>query len=306
MTHKALKPLFGYSLFVITYIVFVIVWGAYVRATGSGAGCGSHWPLCNGTIIPREPNLQTQIEYFHRLTSGLSLIFVVGLSIAVLKKFKNEKFIRKLAKIATISIIMEALIGAGLVLFELVSHNQSIKRTVSVSLHFVNTLVLLGTLTLISASIFRSGSGWKAFRPSIRKAVVAFTTCFFLIGMAGAITALGDTLFPATSLVEGLSQDLQKSSHFLIKLRMIHPLLAFSFGLFLTPWVAMQAKETASLQKRKLGRGLIFLITLNITLGILNIIWLAPVWLQMLHLSVALIVWINWMLWVDFLATETL
>src|ERR671912_761132 len=64
---------------VLSYNVAVIAWGAYVRATGSGAGCGEHWPLCNGTVIPRAPEIATIVEFSHRLTSGLALLAVVGL-----------------------------------------------------------------------------------------------------------------------------------------------------------------------------------------------------------------------------------
>ncbi len=44
-----------YAWGVLLWNVLVALWGAYVRATGSGAGCGSHWPTCNGEILPRAP-----------------------------------------------------------------------------------------------------------------------------------------------------------------------------------------------------------------------------------------------------------
>ncbi|MFN8454080.1 MAG: COX15/CtaA family protein [Anaerolineae bacterium] len=66
---------------VLAYNLAVILWGAFVRASGSGAGCGSHWPLCNGEVIPRTPQMETLVEFTHRLTSGLALLLVIGLTI---------------------------------------------------------------------------------------------------------------------------------------------------------------------------------------------------------------------------------
>ena len=68
-----------YGWGVLAFNLLVILWGAYVRASGSGAGCGAHWPLCNGEVIPRAPSVATLIEYSHRLTSGLALLGVLAL-----------------------------------------------------------------------------------------------------------------------------------------------------------------------------------------------------------------------------------
>jgi heme A synthase len=70
-----------FAWFVVVYNIAVILWGAYVRATGSGAGCGSHWPLCNGALFPATANTQTTIEFTHRVTSAVSLVLVAILLI---------------------------------------------------------------------------------------------------------------------------------------------------------------------------------------------------------------------------------
>ena len=64
---------------VLAYFIAVILWGALVRATGSGAGCGDHWPLCNGTVVQHSPRTDTLIEFTHRVTSGISFFSAVGL-----------------------------------------------------------------------------------------------------------------------------------------------------------------------------------------------------------------------------------
>ena len=70
-----------FAWFVLAWNVVVILWGAYVRATGSGAGCGAHWPLCNGEVVPRAPTAAMLIEFSHRLSSGLALVAVIVLAV---------------------------------------------------------------------------------------------------------------------------------------------------------------------------------------------------------------------------------
>ena len=146
---------------VLAYNLAVIVWGAYVRASGSGAGCGEHWPLCNGQILPRSPALETLVEFSHRITSGLALLGVLGLAIAARHSFPKGHIVRKGAGLSLIFILTEALIGAGLVLLGLVATNSSFTRAFSMILHLTNTFVLLACLSLTAA--------WASGLPAPRK-----------------------------------------------------------------------------------------------------------------------------------------
>jgi heme A synthase len=137
-----------YAWFVLGYNLLVIMWGAYVRASGSGAGCGNHWPLCRGAVIPRSPALETLVEISHRFTSGLSLIFVIGLVFWSFQRFPRRHPVRAAAVVSLVFILTEALIGAGLVLFEYVAHNASTARAFWMSGHLINTFLLLGALAL--------------------------------------------------------------------------------------------------------------------------------------------------------------
>src|SRR5512146_1869905 len=83
-----------FSWGVLGYNVFVILFGAYVRATGSGAGCGAHWPLCNGVVIPHPQRIETIIEFTHRLTSGLTLVLVAALVIWAWRKYPKGSLLR--------------------------------------------------------------------------------------------------------------------------------------------------------------------------------------------------------------------
>ena len=109
-----------YCWFVLVYNLAVIAWGAYVRATGSGAGCGAHWPLCNGEIMIRPESVKQAIEFSHRVSSGLALVAVVAMVVWAWKITKPGEPVRLGAGLSLGFMLSEAALGAGLVLFGLV------------------------------------------------------------------------------------------------------------------------------------------------------------------------------------------
>ena len=137
-----------FAWFVLAYNVAVILWGAYVRATGSGAGCGAHWPLCNGEVVPRAPQVATVIEFSHRFSSGLTLIAIAVLVVWIFRVCAPGHPARLGAVLSGVLIVTEAAVGAGLVLFRLVADNASMARAMFVGVHLLNTFLLLGALTL--------------------------------------------------------------------------------------------------------------------------------------------------------------
>ena len=236
-----------YAWIVLIANLFVILWGAYVRATGSGAGCGNHWPLCNGEIVPRAAQIETTIEFSHRLSSGAVLLLVIALVFWAYRQYPKGHPVRLGATLSTVLIVTEALVGAGLVLFEWVAKDASIGRVISISVHLINTFLLLAALSLTAWW----ASGGEALFFKNRGAVTwAFGVGFagiMLIGVTGAITALGDTLFPAGSLAEGIRQDFAATAHFLVRLRVRHPVIAIGVGfylLFLSGVVGMSAETS--------------------------------------------------------------
>jgi len=275
------------SLATLIYNLAVIVWGAYVRASGSGAGCGSHWPLCNGDVLPQAPRLQTLIEFSHRASSGVSLILIVILGVLAFSAFPRGNRVRKAAGASVIFIFLEALIGAGLVLYQLVEHDQSRARAVSISLHLVNTLFLLGALTLT----YLWSQNPNLARPErkitllLKQSVFAISACFIL-GVTGAITALGDTLFPSASLSEGIKRDFVSGSHFLVQLRVLHPLFAIGLATYL---IYFAMKFSGDSRTARIFSGI---VATQLLLGFFNLILMAPVALQLGHLLTANLLWI--------------
>lgn len=281
--------------------VAVILWGAVVRATGSGAGCGSHWPLCNGEVVPQNPRAATLIEFGHRLSSGLALIVVIWLAVRVLREHRGgearDRSLRRLAWLSVIFIFGEAAIGAGIVLFEYVGENSSLARAVWMGLHLVNTFLLLGALALLADRLGRPNSGILAVVPREWQPVLGFLA-LALTGATGAIAALGDTLFPAATLAEGMRRDFAAGSHMLLRLRTFHPLIAIGTGLL---WLHL-AQESRKMRNRVVLQGanaVTLLVFLQFAVGLLSLGLLAPVPLQLLHLLVADLLWMAGVLLVD-------
>jgi cytochrome c oxidase assembly protein subunit 15 len=113
-----------------------------------------------------------------------------------------------------------------------------------------------------------------------------------LTGATGAVTALADTLFPAASLGSSFAQDFSSKSHYLLRLRILHPATAV-IGSLLVAWLFASISRTGnkSLQHLAVLASLIFLFQL--ALGVFNIVLLAPMWLQMTHLLTADLLWIT-------------
>jgi heme A synthase len=342
-----------YCRFLLAYNLAVIVWGAYVRASGSGAGCGSHWPSCNGEVVPRQPSAATLVEYSHRVSSGLVLVLVAALVVWAFRAAPKGHPLRRGAVLSLVFTLSEAAVGAGLVLFKLVARDESLARALAVSTHLLNTLLLLAALTLAAqaagafraaASPARPGHGtdlaagplaaaaapgpepspspppssdpdseaalgtesllrrrWRHQRlPGLGWAFMLALAASMAVAASGAVAALGDTLFPAASLREGLAQDLSPVSHLLVRLRTVHPLLAIALGAYLL-YLCHQAAPAGG-EARRWAIRLRLLVLVQWTAGLLNIALLAPVWLQLTHLLIADLVWIALVL----LAIETL
>lgn len=280
---------------VLAWNLAVILWGAYVRATGSGAGCGAHWPLCNGELIPASPDVARIVEFSHRVTSGLALLSVVALLWWTWRASAGGHPARRGAALAMVFMLTEAAVGAGLVLFRLVADNASMARAMFMSVHLMNTFALLACLTL--TAWWLSGGADVRWRRSgaIGRWVAGGVFAVFAAGVSGAIAALGDTLYPAGSIAEGLAADLSATSHLLIRLRVLHPAIAIVVGTALLV-AGVRARAVPDPWTRRFGTVLVAGVGAQIASGILNVWLLAPIWMQLVHLLLADVVWIAFVL----------
>jgi heme A synthase len=281
-----------YTWFALAFNLLVIVWGAYVRASGSGAGCGSHWPLCNGEIIPGSPTVKTIVEFSHRLSSGLALLLVAGALAWAFRAYPKKHRLRRYAAAAMFFMLMEAAIGAGLVLFEMVAENKSIARALWMSAHLVNTFLLVGTLALMAWVATTGGRLNVRGQGSINWVFTAAIVATLILGVSGAVSALGATLFPVTSLAEGLKQDLSPTAHVLIRLRFFHPFIAVGVSglLILTAFFARSRRPGDDV--KRWATTLITLVLVQLVAGAVNLLLHAPIWLQLVHLLLSDLVWI--------------
>lgn len=287
-----MKSYTRFAWIVVAFHVIVVGWGALVRASGSGAGCGQHWPSCQGQLIPHSPAIETIIEFSHRTTSGLALLTVVALWVWALRAYPSPHPVRRTATAALILVVIEALLGAGLVIFGWVAKDASPERGWVMSLHLFNTFLLLAALTLTAQWSYDSPAHTAAPKHGLGGlfAVAGVTT--ILVGISGAIAALGDTLYPASSLSAGMQPEFSTPTNLLLQLRALHPLVAVAGGILLIVTASSAKRAYPVPTVRAASTRLVVLVFLQMVLGALDAALQAPTVLQVAHLMLASLCWI--------------
>lgn len=275
--------------------VAVVIGGALVRATDSGAGCGESWPICGGQFIPEIGNYHTAIEVSHRLMTGLLGLVLIALFVLVRRDFAKEHRLRRAVFAAGILLIIESLLGASLVLFGWVEFDASIARLIVVPLHLVNTFLLVGAMTLVA--FFASGG--RGFRIDTGKRrdqlVLVGLGIVLLIGATGALNALADTLIQSEALADAVPGEVQVTEPVLRQIRSIHPFVAILGGLSLYMLVRYLATG-ASGMVRWLALSIQGIVWAQFVIGLLNIALEVPLETQLIHLLVADVLWIAFVL----------
>jgi heme a synthase len=284
LNDRRTKILRGLAWTALGWNVLVILWGAVVRATQSGAGCGNNWPLCNGEVIPTSPRTATMIEFTHRMMTSGSVVVVALLGSVLLVTEKGNRT-RIAAWVTTLLLVNEAFLGFLLVHFGYVTTNRSVGRVVVLSIHLSNTLLLLASLTVTAALLT-----WGGARPLVTAHaktiwwVLAGLICTLFVGVSGSLAALGDTLFPSATLAAAFAQDFSAAGPLLLRLRWVHPAAACVALLFVA-WSILRARG-------RLRWLVAALLGLQFVLGVADVLLLAPVWMQILHLFGADLYWI--------------
>lgn len=271
--------------------LLIILQGAVVRATGSGAGCGSHWPLCNGEVVPLAPSTETLVEYSHRLLSFCALLLGGWLLSRAWRARRAKPAFFGAALASFVLLIVEALLGAATVLLGLTGENATLARGVMVASHLVNSVLLMGALT--ATVVYARRDAPRA--PKLRgQGLVGATLSVGLVGMlllvfTGGVAAMGNTIFPSESLAAGLAADFDPASHLLIRLRVLHPLIALSVGLYLFLSLGLSWWLKPVREARSVARALFSVYLTQLAVGTLNLTLLGPIALQLLHLFLAVL-----------------
>ncbi len=288
---------------VLAYTLLVILFGAVVRITGSGAGCGQHWPTCHGDITYLPETTKNLVEYTHRLTSGLLNLAIFAMAIAAFRRFESGHLVRKAALASVVFVLIEDAIGAALVLLKLVGENGSVARAIWMAAHSINTNLLLTPLVVLAwAASRRSNQPWNALAVGSRRVVVGLGVVL-VVAMTGAVTALGDTLYPVDTtadLAARLTADHSVAANFLERGRAIHPIVAITAAGYLL-WMASGLADRSPRWAR-VTQALVFL---QVAAGVLNVLLSAPGWMQVVHLALSSTLWIALvLLWASSSDTE--
>ena len=262
-----------------------ILAGAFVRATGSGDGCGATWPTCKGRIIPALTDTSELIEFSHRSVSGLLLV-VTLIIFSKTRKFQKGSLVKSVTNYLTFFVIFEAIIGAIIVLFEWVGLNSSLPRVVAVPIHLVNTFGLLGCYAILYKII---EDDLKEIKSIFNKNFILISLLFLLSGATGSITALADVLFPSASFIEGFLEDFDKTSEALTRLRILHPIISSALSVVLYVYsTRINKKYGVNVKLLKT------FVIVAVLLGVFNVISNIVLPLSILHLAIADFLWISY------------
>lgn len=278
------RGLSAYAWCVVSVMVLVILWGAFVRISGSGNGCGDHWPLCNNEILPHHPTLKTIIEFLHRMQSGLVTTMVIGLIAWIFLAFPAGHRARRAVVWTGGLLVTEALLGAALVLGHFTDRDTRNARVIMQSVHFTNTMLLLAALTLAAWFVSRTDSPVEHPYRSHKRLAVWSILLTIAAGASGSVAALADTLFPSPSLRAGLLDDFAAAAPLIVRMRWVHPAVTAVEFMVVAALCLRMRTRLATLVAALLG--------MQVLLGVTDVLLLAPGWMQVVHLLGADIFWI--------------
>ena len=268
--------------------LLVILWGGLVSASGSGDGCGASWPLCAEAAARHTSSLETFIELFHRATSGIVLIMAVVMLLWARRLYPAGHRVRWAAGWTMLFMLGEAAIGALIVLFGFVADNESLARAFTQPLHLVNTYFLLAALAI--TVLYTHGL------PAIQRGnrllglLTGGLLGLLLLSSFGTIASLASTIFPSQTFLEGVQKDFSAEAHYLIRLRILHPMIATALGVYL--WQMVRRVLVHVPHMEQVGHAILLLFALQYAFGILNAVLLTPIWLQLIHLLLSDLIWL--------------
>jgi heme a synthase len=285
------RHLIRFAWFTLGFTVITIVGGALVRATHSGDGCGPNWPSCDGQFLVTSPGDSAQmIEFTHRAISGVNLLLVAALLFLVLRYVRPPHPARRTTVVVMVLIIVEALIGAMIVLYGWVADDTSVARQVSVPLHLVNTFALTAALTL--AVWLLRGGGLPDLRGDRRltRMVAGLGLLLVLVAATGATTALADTVFTEEAIASGA--DLDTETALIVRLRILHPIVAVTAAVLLAWFVLRRGEEAEHRGHPWPGRIILGIVAIQVGLGFMHIALSTPLLTALTHLVLAQVLWI--------------
>ncbi len=291
-----------YAWLVLAYNLLVILWGVFLRASKSGDGCGQHWLTCQGEVVPSAPELKTIIEFSHRITSALDGLIVIVLLIWAIRIWQNSrgpasKHVLLFASGAFLFVLIEGALGAGLVLTGNTAETLTPARPFWMGAHLINTLVLLTLLTITAWTASRGRSLKIVGDRTQLKWITVGVLLIFAVGITGSIAALSNMIFPSGTISEGIAKDFSATSHTILRIRPLHPILAAVSVIFLVFWAGwLKGKKILNPSAGRLATALTWLAVVQAGFGALTLLTLGPILMQLGHLLLADAIWIVFVL----------
>ena len=292
-----LRSYTGAAWAAVVFTLFVVLWGGFVSASGAGDGCGDDWPLCGELLSPSAgataaDTADTLVEFTHRATSGLALLAVAGLAVWSRRRFPSGHRARYWAALSLAFMVVESLIGAALVVFQWVDMNVSLARALVQPVHLANTYFLMGALACAAwwSGPRRPAAALDPSRPD--RLVAAALGGLIVVSAFGTAASLASTVFPSESFFDGVRNDFAGGAHYLVRLRVWHPVAVLAFGAYLVwLWRRLGRMLPDGLPAPFLLVAAVFATELAV--GVLDAVLLAPVALQMAHLFLAHALWLG-------------
>jgi protoheme IX farnesyltransferase len=282
----------AFSAGVLAYTVLVILFGAFVSSSLSGDGCGVSWPTCHGSLLP-DGSAKSAIEYTHRLTSGLLGPMVLVMIGWVWRLFPRGLGARSAAVWLALITVLEAALGAKLVLNGWVAGDDSMQRVAMSGLHLANTFVLLSSATML----VYFGFGGRAIRwrgsSALHLAAWSILAGLMALGVTGAITSMGDLIYPKEFRLDRAIESLPASAHFLERMRQAHPFAAMGIGLLVAALARFASARTGSAAVARASRLLQAGYLVQLGIGLVSLATSAHIAMQMIHLLAADAMWIT-------------
>ncbi|HEX8465788.1 MAG TPA: heme o synthase [Abditibacterium sp.] len=283
-----------FSWGLLAYVLLVILWGVYLRASGSGDGCGVSWPDCGGSFtLGSGAHKKTLIEYAHRASTMLLGVLLLGQIVWAWRMFPRRHPVKFALGAALFFTLLESWIGKALVNKGFVAYSQAPERVFWFAGHQVNTLML--------AAAFALAAWWGSGQPTLKLRgqgpflAMALGSVIALLGLTitGAISALGDTLYPPTSHLQVMEQALLPTANTIMKARPTHPYTAVVVAMFLSLAAGLFSHLRPSAQTRRFAYGVWIMLGAQMVIGLLNIGLLAPIWMQVIHTAGADVLWLS-------------
>lgn len=261
----------------------LIVFGAVVRVTDSGLGCGSSWPLCDGAIVPPLDNLTAWIEWLHRLFAVLIGLLGLATLIVAIRAYRNRNRLALNATVvAAVLFFVQSMLGALVVVLDL--------PPTAVTLHLGTAMLLLAALLIAGvAAVHRPEQ--RTMRDNFTLLVYLTAALAFVIILTGALVRGAGASLACTDwpLCNGSLIPLDQGQGALIHWLHRVAVLGLGITLALLVWQAWRSRVAGLARNLAAAAAVVYLMQAGV--GAMYVISAAAPWTGAAHVGLAALTW---------------